>query len=224
MIIDCEPIRFVYGGKRWLIEFWKGQYGMTSGGEVGIYYTDGPDLDIPGVFNGTFYYCVKDEDRINMAFVLRKNNNLLFTRTGYHWWLTGFKLGEFSHPHELAMDITLDLYDRQMANVFAEALRKAGYKDNEYGIQGKRVYVRFSKPHTPQPLTRTSFTDFIMQRNNESMCESYNRLTESYTDTLDKLEIVRNESPNMYKQLLNIGKPKAVYDAYNGIHSYLNKN
>jgi hypothetical protein len=224
MIIDCEPIRFSYGGKRWLIEFWKGQYGMTSGGEVGIYYTDGPDLDIPGVFNGTFYFCVKDEDRINMAFVLRKNNNLLFTRTGYHWWLTGFKLGEFSHPHELAMDITLDLYDRQMANVFAEALRKAGYKDNEYGIQGRRVYVRFSKPHTPQPLTRTSFTDFIMQRNNESMCESYNRLTESYTDTLDKLEIVRNESPNMYKQLLNIGKPKAVYDAYNGIHSYLNKN
>ena len=25
MIIDCEPIHFIYNGKRWLIEFWKGQ-------------------------------------------------------------------------------------------------------------------------------------------------------------------------------------------------------
>ena len=54
MIIDCEPIRFKYKGRKFLIEFWKGQYGMTTGGEVGIYYTDGPDLNIPGVFNGTF--------------------------------------------------------------------------------------------------------------------------------------------------------------------------
>lgn len=44
MIIDCEPIYFRYGGKKWLIEFWKGQYGMTTGGEIGIYYTTGPRL------------------------------------------------------------------------------------------------------------------------------------------------------------------------------------
>jgi len=224
MIIDCEPIRFEYNGQKWMIEFWKGQYGMTSGAEVGIYYTDGPDLNIPGIFNGTFYYCAKDEDRINMAFVLRKNGNLLFTRTGYHWWLTGFKLGEFSNPSELSMDITLDLFDRQMANAFVEALKKAGYSENEYGVQGKRVYVSFTKPHTSQPLTRTAFTEFIMQRNNESFCDAYNRLTEDYTDTIDKLEIVRNESPNMYNQILNMGKPRAVYDAFQWIKSYLNKN
>jgi len=224
MIIDCEPIRFEYRGKKWLIEFWKGQYGMNSGGEVGIYYTDGPDLNIPGIFNGTFYHCVKDQDRINMAFVMRKNGSLLFTRSGYHWWLTGFKLGEFSNPSELSMDITLDLYDKQMAYVFVEALKKNGYKDGEYGVRGRRVFVRFSKPHTAQPLTRTSFTEFIMQRNNESFCDAYNRLTEDYVDTLDKLEIVRNESPNMYNQILNIGKPKAVYEAFNGIKSYLNDN
>ena len=72
MIIDCEPIYFRYKGKKWLIEFWKGQYGMTTGGEVGIYYTTGPDLNIPGLFNGTFYKCVNDEDRIDMSFAFRK--------------------------------------------------------------------------------------------------------------------------------------------------------
>lgn len=222
MIIDCEPIRFEYGGRRWLIEFWKGQYGMNTGGEVGIYYTTGPDLNIPGVFNGTFYYCVHDEDCINMSFVFKKNGNILFTRSGYHWWLTGFKLGEFSKPSQLSMDITLDLYDKRMANTFVEALKKAGYKDQEFLQQGRRVIIRYDKPHTKQPLTRTTLTEFIMQRNNESFCDSYNFLTEAYTDTLDKLEIVRKESPSMYNQILNIGKPKAMFESYNTIKGYLN--
>ncbi len=221
MIIDCEPIRFQYNGRRWLIEFWKGQYGMNTGGEVGIYYTTGLDLDIPGVFNGTFYHCVKDQDCINMSYVFRKDGNILFTRSGYHWWLTGFKLGEFSKPSQLSMDIVLDLYDRRMASAFAEALRKAGYKDNEYTQQGNRVKVRFDKPHTRQPITRTALTEFIMQHNNEAFCNSYNYLTEAYTDTLDKLEILRLESPSMYSRILDIGKPKAVFESYNTIKKYL---
>lgn len=224
MIIDCEPIRFEYNGRRWLIEFWKGQYGMNTGGEVGIYYTTGPDLDIPGIFNGTFYYCVKDEDCINMSYVFRKDDNILFTRSGYHWWLTGFKLGEFSKPSQLSMDIILDLYDRRMANAFVDALRKVGYKDNEYSQQGYRVMVRFDRPHTKQPITRSGLTEFIMQRNNEAFCKSYNQLTEAYSDTLDKLEIVRNESPNMYSQILNIGKPKAVFESFNSLKEYLNRS
>ena len=224
MIIDCEPIRFEYNGRRWLIEFWKGQYGMNTGGEVGIYYTTGPDLNIPGIFNGTFYFCVKDEDCINMSYIFRKDDNILFTRSGYHWWLTGFKLGEFSKLSQLSMDIVLDLYDRRMANAFVEALRKAGYKDNEYSQQGYRVMVRFDRPHTKQPLTRSGLTEFIMQRNNDNLCNSYNKLTAAYTDTLDKLEIVRRESPSMYNQILNIGKPKAVFESYNTLKGYLNKS
>ena len=224
MIIDCEPIRFEYHGKKWLIEFWKGQYGMTSGGEVGIYYTDGPDLNIPGVINGTFYYSIKDQDRINMSFALRKNGNLLFTRSGYHWWLTGFKLAEFSKPSELSMDIMMDLYDRQMTNAFVQALKKAGYKEDEFAVNGRRVYIHFAKPHTPQPISRTAFTEFIMQKNNESLCHSYNRLTKDYTDTLDKLEIVRNESPNMYNQILSMGKPRALFKSFDKIKGFLTNN
>jgi hypothetical protein len=221
MIIDCEPIRFEYDGKKWMIEFWKGQYGMTTGGEVGIYYTTGDDLKIQGLFHGTFYYCVKDDDRINMSFALRKNGNLLFTRNGYHWWLTGFKLAEFSDPEELSMDIMLDLYDKTMVNAFVAALRKAGYKENEYSVHGLRVYVHYDKPHTPQPITRTVFTENFMQRNNESMIRTYARLTEEYTDTLDKLVLIRQKSPTMYNQIVHMGKPRGVYNAYSSIKNYL---
>lgn len=221
MIIDCEPIRFEYNGLKWLIEFWKGQYGMTTGGEVGIYYTSGQDLNIPGVFNGTFYYCVKDEDRINMSFALRKNGNLLFTRSAYHWWLTGFKLGEFSDPSELSMDIVLDLYDRTMCNAFVEALKKAGYKNHEYTVSGRRVNVHFTNPHKKQPFSRTPLTEYIMQRNNEAFCRSYQYVTEQYTSTIDKLEVVKTESPHMYRQILNLGKSPQVFEAFHRIRGFL---
>ncbi len=222
MIIDCEPITFEYAGRKWLIEFWKGQYGMNTGGEVGIYYTaDNTNLDIPGLFTGTFYYCPKDDECIDMSFTCRKKGNLLFTRSGYHWWLTGFKLGEFSKPSDLSMDITLDLYDKKMAHAFTEALIRAGYKEDQYRLLGRRVMVRYDKPHTKQPLTRTAFTDFIMQRNNESFCNAYNYLTSEYKDTLDKLVILRNENPGLYNRIMLIGKPKEAFDAYGTLQQYL---
>ncbi|MGN1083756.1 MAG: DUF4474 domain-containing protein [Lachnospiraceae bacterium] len=64
MAIQCEPIYFNYDNRRWLIEFWKGQYGMSTGGEVGIYVTDKEDISVSGVFQGPFFECVKDEERI----------------------------------------------------------------------------------------------------------------------------------------------------------------
>ena len=69
MIIDCEPINFEYNGKKWLIEFWKGQYDLTTGCEIGVYKAVGPDLDMQGFFNGTFYNCVSDEERLQMEFI-----------------------------------------------------------------------------------------------------------------------------------------------------------
>lgn len=223
MIIDCEPIYFSYKGMKWMIEFWKGQYGMTTGGEVGIYYTSGPELNIPGIFNGTFYNCVKDEHRIDMSFAIRKNGNLLFTRSAYHWWVTGFKLAEFSQPFELTMDIILDLYDREMAEAFVKGLIEAGYTDSEYAVRGRRVYVHYDKPHTKQPFTRNSITVHLMQRNNKSFCDSYNYLTDAYVGTLDKLQFVKHVSPNMYNQILNVGKPHQVFQAYDSIKDYINK-
>jgi len=221
MIIDCEPITFEYNGRKWLIEFWKGQYGMNTGAEVGIYYTRLPNLNVPGLFSGNFYFCPKDDECINMSFILRKNGNLLFSRKGYHWWLTGFKLGEYSKPSELSMEIILELYDRKMAIAFVEALKREGYSEDEYKLHANKVWVMYDKPHTKQPLTRTVFTDFIMQRNNESLCNTYNYLTRSYTDTLDKLAVLRNENRYMYNRVLSLGKPREVFEVFNKIKDYL---
>ena len=66
MIMDCEPVEFSYGGKRWLIELWKGQYGITTGGEIGIYNTKREDIDHEK-FKGTFYENIQDDERLLLS-------------------------------------------------------------------------------------------------------------------------------------------------------------
>ena len=51
---------------------------MTTGGEVGIYVTDKKDIDILGVFSGTFYECISDEEYLYMRFTLIKDKNTIF--------------------------------------------------------------------------------------------------------------------------------------------------
>ena len=98
-----------------------------------------------------------------MSFAFYKNGNLLFTRSAKHWWLTGFKLGEFSYPYELSMDIIIELYDREMALAFVNGLKKVGYTEARYAIEDRRVYVRFNEPLSKQPYTRTSLATFLVK-------------------------------------------------------------
>ena len=40
MVFDYETIYFNYNARTWLIEIWKGQYGINTECELGIYYAD----------------------------------------------------------------------------------------------------------------------------------------------------------------------------------------
>ncbi len=224
MIIDCEPIYFTYGGKRWLIEFWKGQYGMTTGCEVGIYTTAWPDLNIPQVFNGTFYKCASDRDRLYLQFSLKKNGEKLLSRKQKHWWLTGFKLGEFSNPSELVLDVYVTFKNKQMRNAFLTSLIETGYTDEEYEISGRTVAIRFDQPHTKQPYSRSPQTDMLVQKRNKTFCDQYNFITKSYSNVADKIMAVKEQSPELYKEILNIGKTLTLFDTYTKIKHYLENN
>lgn len=214
MIIDCEPIRFTYGDKKWLIEFWKGQYGMTTGCEVGVYYTTGLDLEIPGVFNGTLYDCVAEEDQLYLAFTLRKGSNFLFRREGKHWWLTGFKLGVFSEPDDLAMEVSITLKDQAMRDAFLAELRKTGYTDRELRVFNNTVWIFFTKPHSKQPYTRIEATDNLTQKKNQLLCESYEKLTRGYRLAPDKIRILKQKAPELYEWISQMGKPFKLFRGY----------
>lgn len=215
MIIDCEPIRFRYRGDRWLIEFWKGQYGMTSGGEIGVYKAVGAsDEEEEGIAGGIlkeaisylYYDCAGDEDLLHMAFYLQKNGSYLMHREDDHWWLTGFKLGEFSEPWELSMYAYVTLKDQEMTEAFLSGLLHAGYQREEITVSDRTVSFHFDKPKTRQPITRQAETDRFVQRNNRKFCELYRNLTDQYQEINKKLEAVRDQAPELFAVLLMMGR------------------
>ena len=221
MIADCEPIYFEYEGKKWLIEFWKGQYDLTSGCEIGVYTTKGEDLNVPGVFNGTFYYSASNDELLQMSFKLYKNNQELFKRDDKHWWLTGFKLGEFSEPDELTMDLSITLKDDDMCNAFVGGLEEAGYKQSEISVEDTTVKLKFDKPRTPQPITRTKETDRIIQKKNKLMCDMYKEITGPYDNFIDKMNAINVQAPELYEKIIGIGKAKKIFEAYESIKDYI---
>lgn len=214
MIVDCEPIYFEYGGKLWLIELWKGQYDLNTGCEVGVYTTEEPIISIPGMYKYMFYNCASNEDRLTMSFTLYKNGEKLFKRDAEHWWLAGFKLGEYSEPSELTMKLNITLKDDVMCKAFVEALEAVGYseKENEleiegtFEINGTNVALIFGKPYTPQPITRTPETDRIIQMKNKVLCDRYNDIVKVYDNVTDKINAIQAYAPEIYEEIMDKAK------------------
>lgn len=208
MIVDCEPIYFEYNNKIWLIEFWKGQYDLNTGCEVGIYTVDKPLINIPKMYKYMLYKCASDEERLTMSFTLKKNGRILFSRDEKHWWLAGFKLGEYSEPSELTMNLNITLKDDIMCNAFIQGLMEAGYSRDEISVNGNTVGLTFDRPHTPQPVTRTDKSDEIIQKKNKLLCDSYNDITKVYDKIADKMAIIKNKSPEIYEEI--VGKAAII--------------
>lgn len=221
MIIDCEPIYFEYAGKRWLIEFWKGQYAMAMGCEVGIYNTEGPDLNIPGVFNGTFYHTASDQELLKIDCTLYKNGQPVFQRKERHWWLTGFKLGSFAEPSELTMTITINFRNRTMRKAFTKGLLNAGYSPDDFTHSNHKLTLCFDQPRTPQPYTRTPLTDSIIQIKNKLLCDIYQEITGGAPITHQTLHLLKKHAPELYSAVLLLGKNKHLYEKYEAIASHL---
>lgn len=221
MIIDSDPVHFEYAGKRWLIQFWKGQYYLNTGCEIGVYYTEDPDLTIPNLFNGTFYKCVDNANRLDMAYILYKNGRELFRGAARHWWLTGFKTGEFSEPWELAVRYRITFKDTVMCRNFIKAMKKIGYQEHEIVSDGISAEFMFDKTHTAQPLTRTEETDWIIQRNNERVCRRFTEITGPYATWPEKLAAIREKEPFLYEAVINMGKTKQIFKAFDKLKNYI---
>lgn len=201
MIMDCEPVRFSYGGKRWLIELWKGQYGIATGAEIGVYNTDRPDISSER-FTGTFYDAAKDSEQLDISFTLYKDNKKLLSRRARHWWLTAFLPGEFSDKKELSMHIKIKFPDREMLGAFVRGLRAIGYECHELMVRRMCVSFIYNFPHTPQPASQDGIQKAMVQRMNKTNCGIYNATTAKYAYTPDKLESLRSFAPEIYDFML----------------------
>jgi len=134
MYYDTVRTTFEYGGKEWLIQTWKGQYGMAFvGGEVGVYTRRTGSI-------GSHFICADKSDWLNMEMAFMWDEfetgeyRAVFNRDyEKYWWATGFIVGfpngslrQTLKEFRLVTHITFK--DAEMANAFCEAFEQNGFK------------------------------------------------------------------------------------------------
>lgn len=118
MLYSTAKIYFTYDDKDWMMEIWKGQYGITAGAEIGFY--NKPTDRVMKHFD-----CVTDEEMLELSFDFYNMDELVFTRgPEKHWWLTGFKFLHVGIPTFIKLDMTIKFPNRKMANAFEKGLKE----------------------------------------------------------------------------------------------------
>lgn len=136
MYYATERIYFRYDNKDWMIQIWKGQYGMTAGAEIGVYNKTDKIMQ---------YDCVSEDEFLEMSFVLYNQGEKMFERgPEKNWWLTGFKIMNIGVPILLDMDMTIKFPTKSMADAFEAGLKKAN-RDN---LLDPMTYTRGAKSFT----------------------------------------------------------------------------
>ncbi len=142
---DTFRVFFNYDGLEWMVQYWKGQYGMVLiGAEVGIYYR--PE----GSSASTHYNCADDEKKMLQSMdVYRRESSTsnkfkkVLTRSPSRtWWCTGFVPGTLAfgsyNPNQddmknLRVDAKITLHSPEMAQAFMQGLREVTQIETNVG-------------------------------------------------------------------------------------------
>ncbi len=141
---DTKRLRFEYDDRDWMIQIWKGQYGLVFyGAELGV-YTKPKDREL------MHYDCAADDDMLMMSMTFKQKSTFLgietwkekFTRPyGLYWWCTGFIPGNmFGHFDDICADFRVTMKDYDMLDAFEGALEEQGI---QYNVKGLDVYFTF---------------------------------------------------------------------------------
>lgn len=153
---DYVRVFFTYEDKDWMLQMWKGQYGMVFyGGEIGIYTRKHSE---DGVGPWAMYACPAEENWLKMEMTLwHQELNGSWTREfsrdyDYYWWCTGFKNGHLRQQEpadELRLTGRITFKSEEMAKIVADGLTECGFKTNadkdrlgldEYALEGSDIY------------------------------------------------------------------------------------
>lgn len=208
MIIDSLPVYFDYDNRTWLIEFWKGQYGINTGCEIGIYYADrilGKDE-----LDHTLFKSVSNEDipDISLVFYKLTSDKNISHLSGRHWWLTTFKPGLFSIPSGLALWSSVTLKSHEMAVAFYNALIKLGYSSYEINIYRNTVTFTFAGGSATIGSMLHKLRISAALYFNRLLCKIFLLITRPFTLSSDRVLYMYYYLPFIFRRMLNIRKIK----------------
>lgn len=201
MVFDREPFYFDYDGATWRIEFWKGQYGLNTGAEIGIYRAD--KILTPDQYNTALFRSIGDGQLLQLSMQLSRCGETLFFTRQKHWWLTGFRIGTFSEPDDLKLYLSIKFPNHAMLQSFLDSLRRSGYSSDSFCASALTAAVSFTVPHAKQFRgLRARFAQFC----NCLTVKLYCLITRPFTATCDRLLYLYYFLPPVFRRILRFCK------------------
>lgn len=211
MVFDSEPVYFDYGNYTWMIEFWKGQYGINTGAEIGIYRAD--SIVPPEKRNREYFHSVSDEEiplfTMKLCRSVNQDEQNIANLSMPHWWLAAFRMGCFSKPCSLCANFHISFPDCGMMRAFAGALISLGYDACSLRICGSCICFSYQAPLTPAPCgLLTMFMRSVAQLKNRLFCRLYLFVTRPFSCTPDRLLYLYFYLPVIFRRCLRLRRYK----------------
>ena len=198
MIFDSMPIYFNYDGKTWLIEFWKGQYGINIGAEVGIYKSD--HILEKYEYDTEIFQAVEDDELFPLSMKLYENDNLLCCAGKRHWWLTAFKMGKIAFPKDIFVEFTLTFPNCEILNAFIDALAKHPLAPEDIYGNGLNITFLFDGYNN----RHDSFYNTWVMFKNSCFCKLFTWITAPLQNSMDQILYIYEYAPFAFRKLINI--------------------
>lgn len=202
MVFDALPIYFDYRGRTWLIELWKGQYGINTGAEIGIYHAD--RILSAEEYKTAHFAAVEDDEMLPCTLCLCRQGTDCLKLSERHWWLTIFESGLFSTPSELCLHASICFPDSEMCDAFYEGLCRAGYDMKQLDIQGLCCSFVFRSSYSEDFNLLTRFHRRLSQCVNRMCCRLYAYVTRPFIRTEDRILFLYYYLPAAFRRLFRI--------------------
>lgn len=204
MAIDCMPVYFDYRERTWLIEFWKGQYGINMGCEAGIYKADSL---VPSIRRKTtLFHSVEDEEMLPVSIRFYHKDKEIARLHKTHWWLTAFRMGAYSEPKDLSADIGITFPNLEMLFAFTSAWKEQWRQD--YDICGMQVCIHFEDCSTCKLVFPQKFFFRFCQWRNRILCRLFLWVTRPFTVSIDRLLCLYYFLPSCFLRIFKDKKRK----------------
>ena len=202
MVFDSLPVYFDYAGRTWLIEFWKGQYGITTGAEIGVYHADG--IIPESRRDTTIFEAASEEEMLELSFSLQKEELPLACLQKRHWWLTAFCVGMFSYPKELCMNVSIVFPNCEMLSAFTRAMLELGFTSGDLSACGHRLSFTFRTSRHNKCGFFCRFNRRFALWRDKLLCRFYSCIVRPLTDTADQILYLYFYLPSVFRRTFRL--------------------
>ena len=200
MVFDYLPVYFTWQERTWLIEFWKGQYGINTGAEIGVYHAD--RVLLPGEYSTAVFDAASDHEMLLMSFGLVKGHDRMAELSKRTWGLTAFCMGRFSKPEQLCLKAAIRFPDRDMMHSFLNALYETGVDRNDVSVCGCELQICFCGPQERHYGWFARLQRKWAQFWNRIFCKVYLWTTAPFCATIDRLLYLYYLLPFVFRKML----------------------